>query len=171
MRATTICVVLLFTTPAFASDAGPTSLPAKATRAAPQAQPQPQATSAVQQSWWQVLLVEAIKVTAFVFTPVLGLLLAWLLRKMGLKIELDQAVGIAKLGTGFAEQAAAKALKEGKPKTDHAEKASQALGFANDLAAKYKLKTRARDKMESLIESALGMQKLEAEKKPQDKVS
>jgi len=103
------------------------------------------------QSWWQALLVDVISASLAIFVPVLSTLLFLLLRKLGLKVELstlDQLAGKAAL---YAEQKAAAALKEGKPKTPGAEKERWAWELVESIDAKLGGSDKARAKLRALI--------------------
>jgi len=113
------------------------------------------------QSWWQVLVAEITKITVAIFTPVLGMLIMFLLRRIGFKIQLEKAQSIASMAVGYGEQLALKTLKEGCKKTPGAKKMKIAVDFANALASQYKLKKMATERMQSLIEAKLGEKKVE----------
>jgi len=112
------------------------------------------------QAWWQVLVAEITKVAVAIFTPVLGMLAFVLMRRWGLKIDLEKANSIASWATGYGEQKALNALKEGKEKTSGADKMKMALDFANGMANQYRLPKRASESLEKLIEANLGGKKV-----------
>ncbi len=142
-------------------ETAPTSAPAATT--APAAEPAPEAeVKAEQQQWWQVLLAELLKLFLVIFVPVLSTVIVSLLKRWKINVEFEQVNSIATKAAGWAEQKALAALKEGKEKTAGAEKMKLALDFANGLAAQYKLSAKATEKLQDLIESALGQEKVKA---------
>lgn len=114
------------------------------------------------QVWWQVLLAELLKLFLVIFVPVLSTVIVSLLRRWKINVEFDQVNSIATKAAGWAEQKALAALKEGNEKTGGAEKMKMALDFANGLANQYKLSAKATEKLQDLIESALGQEKVKA---------
>lgn len=114
------------------------------------------------QDWWQVLLAELLKLFLVIFVPVLSTLIVSLLKRWKINVEFEQVNSIATKAAGWAEQKALSALKEGKEKTSGAEKMKLALDFANGLANQYKLSAKATEKLQDLIESALGQEVVKA---------
>lgn len=114
------------------------------------------------QVWWQVLLAELLKLFLVIFVPVLSTLIVSLLKRWKINVEFEQVNSIATKAAGWAEQKALAALKEGKEKTAGADKMKLALDFANGLANQYKLSAKATEKLQDLIESALGQEKVKA---------
>jgi hypothetical protein len=114
------------------------------------------------QVWWQVLLAELLKLFLVIFVPVLSTLIVTLLRRWKINVEFEQVNSIATKAAGWAEQKALSALKEGKEKTAGADKMKLALDFANGLANQYKLSAKATEKLQDLIESSLGQEKVKA---------
>lgn len=118
------------------------------------------------QNWWQVLLVEIIRTTLAIAVPVLSTLAYVLLRRVRLNIELEQLQRIATTAAGWAEQRAHQALVSGGALTPSAQKLSTAIAYGADLAQRYGLRQRAVLRLEGLIESKLGQQKLAVAKAP-----
>lgn len=158
-----------------AAPATPAPAPAAAPKeAAPASQPAAAATTTgdtltattaptpEKQEWWQVLLAELLKVFLVIFVPVLSTLIVSLLKRWKINVEYQQVNDIASKAAGWAEQKALAALKEGKEKTGGAEKMKLALDFANGLANQYKLSAKATEKLQDLIESALGQEQIKA---------
>jgi hypothetical protein len=114
------------------------------------------------QEWWQVLLAELLKLFLVIFVPVLSTLIVSLLKRWKINVEFEQVNSIAAKAAGWAEQKALSALKEGKEKTSGADKMKLALDFANGLANQYKLSAKATEKLQDLIESALGQEVVKA---------
>jgi len=143
------------------------SAPAATTTAAPA---KIDATAAVKaeptqekQEWWQVLLAELLKLFLVIAVPVLSTVVTSLLKRWNINVQQDQVQKIATTAAGWAEQKALAALKEGKDRTSGADKMKMALDFANGLADQYKLKAQLTAKLQDLIESALGQEKIKAE--------
>jgi hypothetical protein len=139
--------------------AAPAAAPAAATDK-PAAEVKP--AEPEKQVWWQVLLAELLKLFLVIFVPVLSTLIVSLLRRWKINVEFEQVNSIAVKATGWAEQKALSALKEGKEKTGGADKMKLALDFGNGLANQYKLSAKATEKLQDLIESALGQEKVKA---------
>lgn len=118
------------------------------------------AAEAVQQQWWQALIANLLEVIIAIFVPVLSTLFVVLARRWKINLEFDQVNSIAVKAAGWAEQKAASALKEGKPQTPSAEKLQWALDFAKEMTDKYKLPTKATEKLQDLIEAGLGEKKV-----------
>lgn len=155
--------------PAAAPAAAPKDVPAsQPTAAAPTVTDDKPAAEAApapapeQQGWWQVLLAELLKLFLVIFVPVLSTLIVSLLKRWKINVEFEQVNSIATKAAGWAEQKALSALKEGKEKTSGAEKMKLALDFANGLANQYKLSAKATEKLQDLIESALGQEVVKA---------
>ena len=118
------------------------------------------------QNWWQVLLVEIIRTTLAIAVPVLSTLAYVLLRRVKLHIELAQLQRIATTAAGWAEQRAHQALVSGGAMTPSAQKLSTAIAYGADLAQRYGMRQKAVSRLEGLIESKLGQQKLATAKAP-----
>lgn len=117
------------------------------------------ADTTVTQNWWQVLLVEIIRVAVAVAVPALSVLIVKLVSlasRSKLNLELQQVQRIAQAAVAWAEEKAYKALKAGQVPTSSAEKMKTALTFAGELAERYKVPQKAQDQIQQLIESALG---------------
>lgn len=119
------------------------------------------AADVVQQAWWQVLIADLLQVFVAIAVPVLSTLVVVLARRWKMNLEFDKVNAIALKAAGWAEQKAYKALREGQPQSSSAEKLDTALEFAKDLANKYKLPAKATEKLEDLIEAALGEKKVQ----------
>jgi hypothetical protein len=150
--------------PKAAEPAAPASAPAATTATATDDKPAEVAKPAApeKQEWWQVLLAELLKIFLVIFVPVLSTLIVSLLRRWKINVEFAQVNDIATKAAGWAEQKALSALKEGKEKTSGGDKMKLALDFANGLANQYKLSSKATEKLQDLIESALGQEKVKA---------
>lgn len=114
------------------------------------------------QAWWQVLLIETIKATLAIAVPVLSTLVYVLLRRTKLNIELEQLQRIAGTAAGWAEQRAHQALRAQGTPTPSAQKLATALAYGAELARRYGIRQKAVERLEGLIESKLGQQKLTA---------
>lgn len=151
--------------PAPAPKEGETAPAAAATDEKPADKPAAEVTKPAEpekQVWWQVLLAELLKLFLVIFVPVLSTLIVTLLRRWKINVEFEQVNSIATKAAGWAEQKALAALKEGKEKTGGAEKMKMALDFANGMANQYKLSAKATEKLQDLIESSLGQEKVKA---------
>jgi len=103
------------------------------------------------QSWWQALLVDVIKATLAIFVPVLSVLLFALLRKIGLKVDLETLDALGGKAALYAEKKAASALGEGKPKSPSAEKERWAWEFVESVDARFGGSEKARRKLRAMI--------------------
>lgn len=133
--------------------AAPATSPAVVTSPSPAA-PAAVATregAAESQSWWKALLVDAIRKALEVFALVLSALLFLLLRKLGVKVELETLDALAGKAALYAEKKAATALGEGKPKSSGAEKEAWAWELVNSVDAKLGGSAKAREKLRGLI--------------------
>ena len=133
--------------------------PAAATKTAAPAKA-PQKSAQEPQQWWQSLLMNVIKTTAALFTPVIGLLVVWLLRKMGLKVDLEKTLAIAEQGRNFAEHHASVALKATGEKTDAAKKVEWAFDLARSVDDKLEGSKKAQAAFMKMLEAAIGAQEL-----------
>ena len=122
------------------------------------------ATTAETQAWWQGILVLVIQFVAAVATPVLSMLLIMGLRKWNIKLEQDKVEWALGKAVGYGEQAAKKALKDGKPLEGPAVM-KIAVEQGDKLLKQYKVDKKVIAYLEDLIEAKLGEKELE--KKPQ----
>lgn len=122
-----------------------------------------------EQSWWHVLVLEFIKVSLAIAVPVLSTLAAVLLQRWRIKIEAEQVEKLARGAAGFAEEKAAQAFKEGKPRSSGAEKMATAIQWSHQMAGQYGAKRWTIERLTNLIEAELGQKKVKAEppKKPE----
>lgn len=155
--------------PVPAADSSPAPAPPVAAPAA--VAPVAPAATSDKQSWWQVLLTELINLIVVIFVPVLSTLAVTLLRRWKINVEFEQVNNIASKAAGWAEQKARARFRDGKGTTQGAAKMQLALGFANELADKYKLPAKATEKLQDLIESSLGQEKVKALTKEKVKAS
>lgn len=109
--------------------------------------------------WWEVLLAHLLEATVAIAVPVLSTLAVVLLKRWNIKLKYETVYDLALKGAGWAEQQALKRLKDGVV-TPSAQKLDDALRFARDIAEQQKLPKKATDKLQDLIESALGAEKL-----------
>jgi len=142
----------------------PASAPAGAAADTTSDKPKGEAKAAEpeKQGWWQVALAELLNLFLVIFVPVLSTLIVTLLRRWKINVEFEQVNSIAVKAAGWAEQKALVALKEGMGKTPGGDKMKLALDFANGLADQYKLSAKATAKLQELIESSLGQEKMKA---------
>ncbi len=152
------------TAPATKAAVAPATAPSVATtpkadvsKATVKAEPVPE-----KQDWWQVLLAELLKLFALIAVPVLSTVVVSLLKRWKINVEFEQVNKIATAAAGWAEQKALSALKEDKKKTSGGDKMKMALDFANGMAKQYKLPSKATTKLQELIESSLGQEKVKA---------
>jgi hypothetical protein len=104
------------------------------------------------------------KVVVPIFVPVLAALLFWLLRKFGLKVELDTLDSLSGKAADYAEHKAKVWLKENGKKSSGAQKEDWAWELVEAVDAKLKAKDKARQKLRAMILSKVA----EAEKKSAD---
>lgn len=101
------------------------------------------------------------KVIVPIFVPVLCALLFWLLRKFGIKVELDTLDNLGKQAADYAEHKAKVWFKENGKKSSGAQKEDWAWELVESVDAKLKAKDKARQKLRAIILSKVA----EAEKK------
>lgn len=110
---------------------------------------------APEQSLWQSLMVDVIQTSLAIATPVLSVLAFWLLRRLGLKVNLSRLDEIAGQAALYAEQMAAQHLKEGLPKSSGAQKETWAWDLVKEVDAKLGGSELARSKLRALILSKI----------------
>jgi hypothetical protein len=137
----------------------PPATSAGATRAQATA---PVAAEPAQQRWWESLLVDLIMLALVIFVPSVSALAFLLLRKLGIKVDLQKLDSIATSAASYAEHRAKAALKSGLPPTPGAQKEKWAWELVDALDAKLKLKDLARDKLRLLIMSKIPAAEAEA---------
>lgn len=158
-----------YTQPAPTSTTGPDAAitatapsPPKSATAAPIAIPvadtaTPAPTNDAVQSWWQALLYDIIfNVIVPVFVPVMGALLFLLLRKLGLKIELETLDRLGKSAADYSEHKAKVWFKENGEKSSGAQKEDWAWELIESIDSKIKGKKKARNKLRAIILAKLG---------------
>lgn len=128
----------------------PASQPAAAPAASPAAPAVPAKVEGTQ-SWWQSLLVDLLIAGLAIFVPVLSALGFLLLRKLGVKVDLETLDALAGKAALYAEQKAATALGEGKPKTPGAQKEEWAWDLVKSIDAKLGGSEKAKEKLRGLI--------------------
>ena len=112
----------------------------------------PAAAQEPTQTWWQALLYDVIfKLVVPILIPVLSVLVFWLLRKMGLKVELETLDGIADKAATYAEKKGAAYLREKGVKSDGAKKEEWAWEFVDQVDAKLKGVERIKAKLRGMI--------------------
>jgi len=122
----------------------------------------PAAEEPAQQRWWESLLVDLIMLALVIFVPSVSALAFLLLRKLGIKVDLQKLDSIATSAASYAEHRAKAALKSGLPPTPGAQKEKWAWELVDALDAKLKLKDLARDKLRLLILSKIPAAEAEA---------
>ena len=114
-------------------------------------------TSEPIQSWWQALLYDMIfKIVVPIFVPVLGTLLFLLLRKLGLKIELETLDRLGKSATDYSEHKAKVWFKENGKKSSGAQKEDWAWELVESIDSKINGRKKARKKLRAIILAKLG---------------
>jgi Bacteriophage holin of superfamily 6 (Holin_LLH) len=115
-----------------------------------------------QQEWWMVLLDALVQLTAPLVTGILGVLGAWLVRKLTKKWEVEKQEKVLRLtdglitsGVAFAEEQARKALRVGDAKTAGAEKMQAAVDYVKGQLDMSGLANVGQDELIKLIESKL----------------
>jgi hypothetical protein len=104
-----------------------------------------------EQSWWQSLLVDVIAAALAIFVPVLSALGFLLLRKLGVKVDLETLDNLAGKAALYAEKKAATALKEGKPKSSGAQKEDWAWELVKAIDEKVGASAKGRERLRALI--------------------
>lgn len=108
------------------------------------------------QKWWQALLLYVVTVVGGIAAPIISYLVIALLRKKNIAVDTALVDGLVEKGINFAEEQAAKALKNGAKPDPGAEKMKLAISAVDSLAEQFKLKKLAVDKIKLLIEAKLG---------------
>lgn len=120
------------------------------------------ATPEPQQEWWMVLLDALVQLTAPLVTGILGVLGAWLVRKLTKKWDVEKQEKVLRLtdglitsGVAFAEEQARKALRVGDGKTAGAEKMQAAVDYVQGQLDASGLANVGQEELIKLIESKL----------------
>lgn len=108
------------------------------------------------QQWWQALLVQVMQWAGAIFVPVLGVLVAWLLRKIGINVDIKKMELLAHKGWAYAEHKTSVLLKEGQPKAEGAKKLAWAFELIDEVDAKVGASDKARKKLTALIMAKIG---------------
>ncbi len=117
------------------------------------------------QAWWQALIYDVVfKGIVPIFVPVLAALLFWLLRRLGIKIELETLDKLGQNAADYSEHKAKVWLRESGAKSSEAKKEDWAWEFVEAFDSKIKGRYKARRKLRGLILSKIA----EAEKKASD---
>lgn len=104
------------------------------------------------QAWWHALIYDVVfKLVMPIFTLVLSALVFWLLRKMGLKIELDTLDKIALSAAVHGEKKGAEWLRENGEKSGGVKKERWAWELVDMVDNKLQAKTRLKEKLRGLI--------------------
>lgn len=131
-----------------AADAGESAMPAS--------MPNVKEATSVGQTWWQALIFDIVfKAIVPIFVPVLATLLLWLLRKIGIKIELETLDKLAKNAAEYGEQKGVEWLKENGAKMPGALKEAKAWELVESINAKFKGKEKLRKKLRGMILSKI----------------
>lgn len=136
--------------PAVAPSTQPAAVPA-GKAAEPAAAPATPVKAEGTQSWWQALLVNLISAALAIFIPVLSTLAFLLLRKIGVKVDLETLDSLAGKAALYAEKKASTALGEGKPKSTGAQKEEWAWDLVKSVDEKLGGSAKAREKLRGLI--------------------
>lgn len=104
-----------------------------------------------EQKWWQSLLVDLIMAALAIFVPVLSALGFMLMRKLGVKVDLETLDALAGKAALYAEKKASTALGEGKPKSSGAQKEEWAWDLVKSIDAKLGGSEKAKEKLRGLI--------------------
>lgn len=115
----------------------------------------------IQQEWYQVLLLELVKLLSVVAIPVLTAICVSLADRYNLGLQQAQFEKIVEQAIGWAEEKASQALKEGNKKTSGAEKADMALQLVLTLAKQLKLKEKVIASAKDLIDAKLGQKRVD----------
>jgi hypothetical protein len=114
------------------------------------------------QEWWMVLLDFLVQLSAPLITAILGVLGAWLVRKLTKKWDVEKQEAMVRLtdgfitsGIAFAEEQARKALRTDKVKTKSADKLQSAVDYIEGQLSSSGVQTIAQDELVKLIESRL----------------
>lgn len=140
-------------TPAGAPTPAPTAGENKPSAATPDpGTPAPAPAPGGSQALWQAIVYDVVfGVVVPVAVPVLSVLVFWLLRKIGLKVDLETLDGIAGKAALYAEQKGAEWLKEKGAKPDSVKKEEWAWELVESIDEKLKLREKAKVKLRALI--------------------
>ena len=117
------------------------------------------------QKLWQAIVYDAVVNVALpIFLPVLSLLLVWLLRKIGFKVDIETMDALAGRAASYSEHMAKKYLKENGTKSDAAKKEDWAWEFVEMIDSKFKLKAKLRDKLRGMLLSKIPAAEAETKK-------
>lgn len=112
------------------------------------------------QTWWMVLLDFLVQLSAPIVTAILGVLGAWLVRKLGKKWDMEKKEAASRLvdgfvtsGVAFAEEQARKALRVGGVKTEGAARLQSAVDYVQRQIESSGVDRIAQDELVKLIES------------------
>lgn len=108
------------------------------------------------QTWWQALVRDVVVTGLTIFAPVLAALLFWLLRRLGLKVELETLDDLAEKARNYAEHKADLWFKENGTKSSGAQKEDWAWELVDSVDRKLKLKRKASAKLRALILAKVG---------------
>lgn len=118
------------------------------------------------QQWWMVLLDFFVQLSAPLITAILGILGAFVVRKLTKKWDAEKQEALLRLvdgfvvsGVAFAEEQARKALKVDDRKTDGAEKMQRAVDYVERQLSSSGIRDIAHDEIIDLIESRLHMER------------
>ena len=117
------------------------------------------------QRWWQALLRDVVVAALSIFVPVLSALLFWLLRRIGLKVELERLDGLAERARNYAEHKADVWFKENGTKSSGPQKEDWAWELVETVDQKLKLKQKASQKLRALILAKVGELDANSEKR------
>lgn len=109
------------------------------------------------QTWWQALLYDVtFKLLVPIFVPVLAALLFVLMRKMGVKIELETLEKLGENAKNYSEHKAKTWLNEYGHKSSGAQKEDWAWELVESIDSKLKGRQKARKKLRAIILAKLG---------------
>ena len=121
--------------------------------------------SQIKQNWWEALLYDLIfGLFLPIFVPVLSALVFWLIRKLGLKVELEMLDQLSLKAAQYAEQKGAEFLKEKGRKMPGAKKEEWAWKLIESIDEKIKAKEKVRNKLRKLIISKIPQVEAEVKK-------
>jgi len=113
------------------------------------------------QSWLQGMFVIIIEAVVAIVTPIISILLMFLIRKWNLKIEQDKVDWALDKGIGYAEQLVKKALKDGEPMAESGIKEA-AVEKSREVLQQYGLADKFGSWLADGIEARLGQRVVEA---------
>jgi hypothetical protein len=118
------------------------------------------------QQWWMVLLDFFVRISAPLVTAVVGVLGAWVVRKLTAKWETEKQEAVGRLVDGFvvagvalAEEQARKVLRVSGLRTPGVEKLQTAVNRVEDQIRASGLPEIMRSEITSLVESRLQMER------------